>query len=773
MSGFYKCKPHNPLIPDTLYYSDINNRNVMIYDDRSFVDNVNFDTTDPIYSIRSNENAYIPLGNSNYYLNIKNVSGIVSARFYDIINKTESSSTYSIVDYTAVIDTYGFDIIGVIYVNASEFILIYNWKTSNTLRSITYFRGFIVTYDSSGAPSLTMTNADATFAASLAGETVSTSGTTIKGRLMISDANDNGVRLGLAYIRKTITAANVVSQGLVCDGIMAIYTTANQVSIAKTITTRYNINPSVSTNNHRGWFGDSDSHGCWQIVGTNNRYYYHQFRNHNVNTAGQAAATFRLSTTAAFDSNLNPNTAYNYELRQLGRLTNDTHVFIRRATENDWQLLIYEIGQNNASNACTINLVGEIHFNIFDNNINHAWLMKQNLFAVKSTDFRAAIYQIIKSSSGYRLEFLGSSNLLNYSANLVEDKLVPVIAPLGLYSNSGQSITSRLPLMNITYELSRKNVDSLSVARYSPAATTVGGYALFGGGYGSNYYSTVDAYDQSLTRSTPRALSVARSSLAATTVGNYALFGGGTASSTHSSTVDAYNESLTRSTPTGLSVARRALAATTVGGYALFGGGYTGSYSSKVDAYDQSLTLSTPTALSVSRRLLAATTVGGYALFGGGDPSSSTVDVYDELLTQSTPIGLSVARYSPAATTVGGYALFGGGYGGGYRTTVDAYDESLTGSMPTGLYSARAYLAATTVGGYALFGGGYGADYYFTVDAYDQSLTRSTPTALSVARSYLAATTVGNYALFGGGQVSSYYSTVDGYSVVQLGIYGG
>ena len=98
MSGFYKCKPHNPLIPDTLYYSDINNRNVMIYDDRSFVDNVNFDTTDPIYSIRSNENAYIPLGNSNYYLNIKNVSGIVSARFYDIINKTESSSTYSIVD---------------------------------------------------------------------------------------------------------------------------------------------------------------------------------------------------------------------------------------------------------------------------------------------------------------------------------------------------------------------------------------------------------------------------------------------------------------------------------------------------------------------------------------------------------------------------------------------------------------------------------------------------------------------------------------------------
>ena len=97
-------------------------------------------------------------------------------------------------------------------------------------------------------------------------------------------------------------------------------------------------------------------------------------------------------------------------------------------------------------------------------------------------------------------------------------------------------------------------------------------------------YGTVDAYNTSLTRSTPTVLNVVRGSLAATGVGSYALFGGGLGSSS-SSTVDAYNTSLTRSTPTALRQARYSLVATTVGSYALFGGGYSGGYSSAVDVY--------------------------------------------------------------------------------------------------------------------------------------------------------------------------------------------
>lgn len=84
-------------------------------------------------------------------------------------------------------------------------------------------------------------------------------------------------------------------------------------------------------------------------------------------------------------------------------------------------------------------------------------------------------------------------------------------------------------------------ITELSQARYDLAATTVGNYALFGGGQdGSGELSVVDAYDASLTRTTPTGLSVARHFLAATTVGNYALFGGGRASSNEQNTVDAY-----------------------------------------------------------------------------------------------------------------------------------------------------------------------------------------------------------------------------------------
>ena len=78
---------------------------------------------------------------------------------------------------------------------------------------------------------------------------------------------------------------------------------------------------------------------------------------------------------------------------------------------------------------------------------------------------------------------------------------------------------------------------SLSKARGDLAATSVGNYALFGGG---SDLSTVDAYDTSLTRTSPTALSEARSILAATSVGNYALFGGGFPSSGSISTVDVY-----------------------------------------------------------------------------------------------------------------------------------------------------------------------------------------------------------------------------------------
>ena len=102
---------------------------------------------------------------------------------------------------------------------------------------------------------------------------------------------------------------------------------------------------------------------------------------------------------------------------------------------------------------------------------------------------------------------------------------------------------------------------------------------------GSSASNVVDAYNASLTRTTPTALSTARDSLAGASAGDYALFGGGYANNSISDVVDAYNASLTRTTPTALSAARQNLAGASVGDYTLFAGGYASDNSSAVDAY--------------------------------------------------------------------------------------------------------------------------------------------------------------------------------------------
>ena len=215
----------------------------------------------------------------------------------------------------------------------------------------------------------------------------------------------------------------------------------------------------------------------------------------------------------------------------------------------------------------------------------------------------------------------------------------------------------------------RGSIDRLSLARASLAATTIGDYALFGGGYDTSgtYVSNVDAYDTSLTRTKPTSLSDSRGELAATTVGNYALFGGGSDSSTYSALVNAYDTSLTRTSADSFDTAVSRLAATTVGNYALFGGGYRGSnfnISGVTEAYDTSLTRTSPTPLSFSRYYLAAASIGEYAIFAGGYTGTDVnqrVDIYDSLLTLKPFRYLYVGRDKLAATTVGNYALFGGG----------------------------------------------------------------------------------------------------------------
>lgn len=349
------------------------------------------------------------------------------------------------------------------------------------------------------------------------------------------------------------------------------------------------------------------------------------------------------------------------------------------------------------------------------------------------------------------------------------------------------------------------------------AATTVGNYALFAlsesyyHSVNEEYVTTVDSYNASLTKVNCPAFSHSRRDFAATTVGNYAIFCGGYDSNNdwYSAAAEIYDTSLVHTNRYDFYDASH-LAATTVGNYALFAGGYDEEdYIDYVFAVDSALTTRACTGLDSRRYDLAATTVGNYALFAGGLTSDdtyfycySTVDAYDSSLTKiyeedvevwvedelemeggywdytTIPQSLSESRGDLAATTVGDYAIFAGGlnsqiYNSLASSAVDIFSTSLTRIMTETLSEGRRSLAATTVGNYALFAGGKaynmgvgsavpdigdnnGRDGTTTVDVIDTSLTFSVAPNLSVGRYNLLAATVGNYALFAGGYYAIY-----------------
>lgn len=223
--------------------------------------------------------------------------------------------------------------------------------------------------------------------------------------------------------------------------------------------------------------------------------------------------------------------------------------------------------------------------------------------------------------------------------------------------------------------LTRSYAPSLGQERRNAKGSKGGKYGMFAGGQvynssGSSKQSSVDAYDESLTKVLSMyygGISGSRYDMGSTAVGDYILFAGGMASSALA-TVDAFDASLTRTSPEVLSVARSRPAAATAGDYALFvggsaGSGYVTSPAATVDVYDKYMTRSNMPDLSGARQYIAATTVGDFAIFAGGSNGSAnvaTVDVYDASLTHALVADLSKARI-PEAAAVGKFALFTGG----------------------------------------------------------------------------------------------------------------
>lgn len=195
---------------------------------------------------------------------------------------------------------------------------------------------------------------------------------------------------------------------------------------------------------------------------------------------------------------------------------------------------------------------------------------------------------------------------------------------------------------------------ALSVGRRDLAGISIGGHALFAGGYNGGDLNTVDAFSDELVRSTPTPLRAPSSGLYAALCAGYAVFAGGT-----NKTATAYNEYLTRTNAASLASDDEVVAAASAGNYGLF------AHKNSVEAYDAFLTRTVAPALSVPRSEIATTNNATFAIFAGGylDDGSviGTVDVYDAYLTRTTAEILNPARGKSTGGTIGNYALFAGG----------------------------------------------------------------------------------------------------------------
>lgn len=286
-------------------------------------------------------------------------------------------------------------------------------------------------------------------------------------------------------------------------------------------------------------------------------------------------------------------------------------------------------------------------------------------------------------------------------------------ASVGNYALFGGGISRSSAVT--AYDASLVQTDATSLGDSSNYITAVSTkkYALFAGGYGrrktmSGRYSSinssaVDAYDVNLTKTNPGALSTARGGMGAAVAGEYALFCGGLSMSksgdiTTYALVDAYDQSLVKSTPDAITTSGDKPSGVSVGDFAVIVGG------SAANAYNRKLTkVSAPMPVaSTSDQVAATATVGAYGLVASG--SSGMISAYSKSLTVIEPDALNVSRQHLAAATLRSAAIFAGGTA---AACADIYNKYLVRTTEEFVFPSREYISATTVGDFALFAGGY------------------------------------------------------------------
>lgn len=216
------------------------------------------------------------------------------------------------------------------------------------------------------------------------------------------------------------------------------------------------------------------------------------------------------------------------------------------------------------------------NYNVSNGAINNATAYDDQLTKLSIDSLSVSRYNLASTTVGNKAIFFGgNSNDINN----------PMVNTIDIYDSD---------LVHTTL-----NVPSTIKGVCGAAATTIGGYGLFFGGMirrttsGSTMTPHGFYIDNSLTISTNiEKLPMGVSNAGATTIGNYAVFGGGGFTEIDWSymfsmkNVCVYDSSLTRTDVSDLSIARTSVAAVTVGDYVLFGGGknYDNEYST-IDVY--------------------------------------------------------------------------------------------------------------------------------------------------------------------------------------------
>lgn len=303
--------------------------------------------------------------------------------------------------------------------------------------------------------------------------------------------------------------------------------------------------------------------------------------------------------------------------------------------------------------------------------------------------------------------------------------------------------------------------DRLTAAGWAPAATTVGGKAMFAAAGGG---TTVDIYDGLTGQWSTAQLSVGLPAKTAATVGAKAMFIGGGNGFAHSDVVDIYDDATGQWSTAHLSQPRQAPTATTVGSKVIIAGGL--PEGTGADVYDDATGLWSTVQLS-HRQQSVATTVGHMAFFAGGydvhGNPTEVVDVYNDRNGRWSTITMPRPAFFDRAISVGSLAIFAGGLipdADGNHVATDVVDifDAATGQWSTARLSlARFSFAAAAAGDKALFAGGsYDIsdgiyDATDVVDVFDARTGAWSTTRLAAPRAQMAGTTIGGTAMFGAG----------------------